>query len=1153
MPSLSPSSAAPEQHVDVLIVGAGISGVDVAWRLQQRRPDTSYLILEAREEVGGTWDLFRYPGIRSDSDIATFAFPFRPFPGEQVLAGGAEIKAYVEATADEAGITERIRFGTSVRQARWSSDDQRWTVCARGPAGEFTLTCAFLHLATGYYDYEAGYLPDYPGLDDFEGTFVHPQQWPEDLDVSGRRVVVIGSGATAMTLIPALADTAKHVTMLQRSPTWVASMPNRDPMAQLFGRWLPPKLAHHATRSANIVISQTTYSLARRRPERFAALLRASLRRDLKDEDYLDAHFTPDYPPWDQRVCRIPDGDLTRAIAHGRASVVTDSLDCLVAEGLRLGSGEVLPADVIVSATGLSLLLVGGITIVVDGEVVDASSRVAYRGLMLERVPNLTFTIGYVNSSWTLRSDLVARYLCRLLALMDRRGFAVATPGSAPPGQRRPLLNLKAGYVLRALDRMPQLAPKRPWTYVQNFLIEAPELLYGRLGTDMLFTPQKSLTRRTMTPRAITQRAVATSKGPRMRRRRGERALGRYMFAGGTAVVTGAAGGIGEQLVRQLADHGSHLALVDQHRERLAALVGELRHHYPSLRISSHTADLAEPEQVARLVPEVLVEHRSITLLINNAGVALAGRFDQLSTEDIDWLLQINLHAPIALTRGFLPALVASSGSHVVNISSLFGLVGPPGQTAYATSKYGLRGFSESLRQELRDDGVGVTVVHPAGVATRIAKDSRTGADLEEAEAQAGREAFAAVLSMDPTDAARIILRGTARRRRRVLVGGAAVALDLLERVSPGSGGAVLAFAQLRIEQRAAERRETRDGAGDRASVSPPVASTSAEVGETSPLSGVRLVTAAGTQVRVRVTGPTASEALKTSGAASTLEGSKDAGRPEGGLTEVGDTSTIVLLHGIGRSLEDWNLQHDLLSEHHQVISLDLPGFGYSPRSPAGMGLESLADAANATLDALGHVGPVHVVGNSLGGAIAMTLSTRHPERVASLTLANSAGFGPEVTLNLRIIAVPLLGHRLLSRPSWSRTASIERTLYADSTLATRERVDHALALALVPGRARDFRECLLSIGGLRGVDTGWREALLSRVAAYPVPTLIVWGEQDAVLPATHLQAAARALPRAHTVLMTGTGHLPQIERPEEFALLVLEQVAARPMAPTPG
>ncbi|CAN5565407.1 hypothetical protein BH23ACT6_BH23ACT6_19810 [soil metagenome] len=1005
---------------------------------------------------------------------------------------------------------------------------------AEGPAGARTLTCSFLHLATGYYDFEAGYLPDYPGRDDFTGTFVHPQHWPEDLDVTGQRVVVIGSGATAMTLIPALARTAEHVTMLQRSPTWVASMPNRDRVAEGFGRWLPPRLAYHATRAVNIAISQATYSLAWRRPEKFAAMLRGTLRRDLSD-DYLDAHFTPDYPPWDQRLCRIPDGDLTRAIASGRAGVVTDTMDSLVTGGVRLSTGEVLRADVIVSATGLSLLLMGGIQIAVDGEVVDASSRVAYRGLMLERVPNLTFTIGYANSSWTLRSDLVARYLCRLLDLMDRRGYAAATPSTAPPGQRRPLLNLKAGYVLRALDRLPQLGPRRPWTYVQNFLIEAPELLYGPLGRAMVFTPRTSPTQ-TVTP-------PPTRTGLKMKPGRDDQALGRYTFAGGTAVVTGAASGIGEHLARQLAGRGSHLALIDRHGERLAALTGELRDQHPTLRISAHTADLAQPAEIDAVVAEVLASHQSITLLINNAGVALAGRFDQLSTDDIDWLLQINLHAPIALTRAFMPALADRSGSHIVNVSSVFGLVGPPGQSAYATSKFGLRGFSEALRHELADQGIGVTVVHPAGVATRIAHESRTGAGMDEAEAQADREVFAALLTIDPAKAARLILHGIRRRRRRVLIGGVAVTLDLLERAVPGAGGTVMAAAQRRVEQRAAQRRDARRGRGDPVSASPaprPPGVASGDISPPSELSGVRTVAAAGTHVRVRVTGPHAP--------------CEDATTVNEDATTVGDPATVLLLHGIGRSLEDWNEQHDLLSERHRVISLDLPGFGYTPRSPAGMGLASLADAAVATLDALGHVGSVHLVGNSLGGAVAMTLLARHPERVSSLTLADSAGFGSDVTLNLRILAVPMLGHRLLSKPSWSGTASIERTLYADSTLATNDRVDHALALALVPGRAKAFRESLLSVGGLRGADAAWREALLGQVAAYPVPTLIVWGEKDEFLPSAHLEAATRAFPHTRTVLMPDTGHLPQVERPEEFAQLILELEAesASMNSPTP-
>ncbi len=705
MPQTPTPAPVQGAHVDVLIVGAGISGIDVAWRLSERRPQTSYEILEARSQIGGTWDLFRYPGIRSDSDIATFAFPFAPWIGEKVLAEGAEIREYVEATAEQSGITEHIRFDTTVTNASWCSTDQRWTVAADGPMGRHTVTCSFLHMAAGYYDYDSGYQPDFPGRDDFTGPFVHPQQWPDDLDVSGKRVVVIGSGATAMTLIPTLATTAAHVTMLQRTPSWVASMPNRDRLDAKLRRRLPESLAYRVTRTKNIALSQGTYALARRRPERFAAVLRSTLRRDLPDDAYLDAHFTPDYRPWDQRVSRIPNGDLTKAIASGRASVVTAKMETLVPGGVRLASGEVLPADVIVSATGLRLQMLGGVVVEVDGEVVDPASRVAYRGLMLELVPNLMFTVGYVNSSWTLRADLVARYLCRLLDLMDRKGYAVAAPGQAPAGERRPLLDLKAGYVMRALDKLPTLGPRRPWTYAQNYLVEAPELLHGSLSTDMDFI---------LSADQGAQMATTTRRVP-----------SRYTFVGGTAVVTGAAGGIGEHLARQLAERGSHVALADRRVEPLEVLAAELRDAHPCMTISTHVVDLADREQVAGLADPVLAEHPQVTLLINNAGVVLGGRFDQISDEEFDWLLQINLHAPIALVRDFLPALSRRPGGHVVNLSSLFGLVTPGGQSAYATSKFGLRGFSHALAQDVAGRGIGVTSVHPGGVKTRIARHWR--------------------------------------------------------------------------------------------------------------------------------------------------------------------------------------------------------------------------------------------------------------------------------------------------------------------------------------------------------------------------------------------------------------------------------------------
>jgi len=765
-------SPAPADHYDVVIVGAGISGIDTAWRLQERRPRTTYVVLEARERIGGTWDLFRYPGIRSDSDMAAFAFPFRPWPAQTKLADGAEIRSYVADTAREAGIVEHVRFGTTVREARWSTPEQRWTVAVDGPGGPQTMTCGFLHLAAGYYDYAQGYQPHLPGRQGYEGTFVHPQHWPPGLDVAGRRVVVIGSGATAMTLVPALAHTAARVTMLQRSPSWVASVPSVSRSTQAAHRWLPAAVAHRVTRLASVVYEHVTYAVARRHPERFARLLRASLRRDLPDEDLLDTHFTPDYPPWDQRVCLIPDGDLTRAIADGRADVVTGSIETLTGEGVRLTDGRHLAADIVVSATGLRVLLFGGMTLVVDGERVEPASRIAYRGLMLEGVPNLTFTVGSAHASWTLRADLVARYLCRLLAHLERRGYAVVTPGAAPPGPRRPLITLQAGYIRRAQGQMPRLGTRRPWTVPQNYFVEALELLLGRVGNHLVFTPRHG---------EPTQGNLM--KPPK---------LPPLYYAGGTAVVTGAAGGIGEQLARQLAAAGSHLALVDRKADLLDELVRELRSGYPGLRISAHPVDLAAPEAIDGLVGDVLRQHEGVTVLVNNAGVALAGAFDQLSTADIDWLLQVNLHAPIALTKALLPTLTAHPGGHVINVSSLFGLVGPAGQTAYATSKFGLRGFSDALRGELMAQGVGVTTAHPGGVATRIAADSRTGAGMDEAEAQAGREAFGRLLTMEPAAAARTILAGARRRRARVLVGWTSVAVDLVERLAPTAGGRIL-------------------------------------------------------------------------------------------------------------------------------------------------------------------------------------------------------------------------------------------------------------------------------------------------------------------------------------------------------------------------
>ena len=466
-------------HFDVLIIGAGLSGIGAAWRLQRERPGATYAILEGRDAIGGTWDLFRYPGVRSDSDMFTLSYPFRPWRGARSLADGEQIRQYIEDTAAEAGITPHIRFGTRITGADWSSADARWTVRTADGAA---LTCSFLYTCAGYYDYAAGYQPDFPGLGDFTGRVVHPQFWPAELDYAGRKVVVIGSGATAVTLVPAMAATAGHVTMLQRSPGYLLVQPGRDAVADVVRRLLPAKPANSVIRAKNIVLSQGFYQLARRRPRRVRKLLRTLAVRALNDPAYVDEHFTPAYDPWDQRLCVIPEGDLFTAITAGRASVVTDHIDTFVPEGVRLRSGRVLEADIVVSATGLSLLPVGGVALSLDGVPVVIGEHAAYRGLMLSGVPNFAYCIGYTNASWTLRADLSSRYVGKLLTHMATHGYAVATP-QTPGGTGRPLLDLSSGYVQRALDKFPRQGDRDPWLVRQNYL------------RDVIATPRADVTR----------------------------------------------------------------------------------------------------------------------------------------------------------------------------------------------------------------------------------------------------------------------------------------------------------------------------------------------------------------------------------------------------------------------------------------------------------------------------------------------------------------------------------------------------------------------------------------------------------------------------------------------------------------------------------
>lgn len=475
------------EHLDVLVVGAGLSGIGAAYRLQTERPGLSYAILEARDAVGGTWDLFRYPGIRSDSDMFTLGFPFEPWRDGDAIADGDKILAYIERVAAKYAIDDRIRLGHRVVRAEWSSDDARWTVTVeRGGATE-QLTCGFLYLCTGYYDYEQGYAPDFPGQADFEGRVVHPQQWPDDLDVSGRRIVVIGSGATAVTLVPALVERGAHVTMLQRSPSWVLSLRRRDRVREIAYAALPQRAAAGFVRWKNVLLNLGFYLLSRRSPRLGRRLLLAGAERGLGDAALVREHFTPRYDPWDQRLCVVPDGDLFAAVRSGEAEVVTDTIERFTPGGIRLASGRELSADVIVTATGLRLKVGGGMELVVDGAPVTLEDRLVYRGMMLGGVPNLAISIGYVNSSWTLRSDLAARYVCRLLGHLAANGWRVAVP--VPPAQsaRRPLLPLTSGYIQRAGAELPGQGERAPWVMRQNYVLDRRDMLHGDVSEAMSF------------------------------------------------------------------------------------------------------------------------------------------------------------------------------------------------------------------------------------------------------------------------------------------------------------------------------------------------------------------------------------------------------------------------------------------------------------------------------------------------------------------------------------------------------------------------------------------------------------------------------------------------------------------------------------------
>jgi cation diffusion facilitator CzcD-associated flavoprotein CzcO len=472
------------EHLDVLIVGAGLSGIGAGYHLQANCPDKNYAILEARDAIGGTWDLFRYPGVRSDSDMYTLGYAFRPWPDAKTIAGGPSILSYVREAAEEYGIDQKVRFRHRAVRAEWSTADARWTVEAeRGDSREtVSLTCNFLLLCSGYYRYDEGYTPPFEGTERFTGRIVHPQKWTEDVDYAGKRVVVIGSGATAVTLVPAMAESAAHVTMLQRSPSYVVTLPAEDPIARFLGRVLPAKVVYPIVRWKNVLLTMFSFVLSRRRPRAMKALVRWGVERHLPPGYDIDTHFKPRYNPWDQRLCLVPDADLFKAISEGRASVVTDSIETFTETGLKLASGAELEADLIVTATGLNLIPLGGMRIAVDGRDVELPETMTYKGMMISGVPNLAIVLGYTNASWTLKCDLTCGYVCRLLNHMDEHGYRQCKPADRDPSiAGEPLIDFTSGYVLRSIDEYPQQGEKPPWRLRQNYALDIVSLKFGSL------------------------------------------------------------------------------------------------------------------------------------------------------------------------------------------------------------------------------------------------------------------------------------------------------------------------------------------------------------------------------------------------------------------------------------------------------------------------------------------------------------------------------------------------------------------------------------------------------------------------------------------------------------------------------------------------
>ncbi|PPK88050.1 cyclohexanone monooxygenase [Neolewinella xylanilytica] len=481
----------PETH-DVTIVGAGLAGIGTAYWLQKKCPQKSFTILEARDNMGGTWDLFRYPGIRSDSDMFTFGYRFQPWQEPKSLSSGAQILDYLRDTAGQHGIDDKIRYGHRVTAADWKGDKAEWTLTIDREGEEIQLRTRFLYLCTGYYSYEEAHRPQFPGEESFAGRIVHPQFWPDDLDYTDQRVVVVGSGATAVTLVPALAERAAHVTMLQRSPTHIMTLPNRSALYVGLKKVLPQRWAYRLTRWVNLGGGMLLYGLSRAFPKRIADFIRKGVARQVGPEIDVDQHFRPSYDPWDQRLCLVPDGDLFRALREKQARVLTDAIDRFTNRGLLLASGKEVPADLVVLATGLKVNLLGGAAISLNGRRVRSADIMLYKGMLPSGLPNVAIAFGYTNASWTLKTDLTANYVCKLLNYLDRKGYATVVPKRETDVAEEPFLDFSAGYIKRAADVMPKQGSRRPWRVYQNYAMDALITRFGRIDDGVLELGRRS-------------------------------------------------------------------------------------------------------------------------------------------------------------------------------------------------------------------------------------------------------------------------------------------------------------------------------------------------------------------------------------------------------------------------------------------------------------------------------------------------------------------------------------------------------------------------------------------------------------------------------------------------------------------------------------